>query len=62
MSKKSNQKIAAKSDKHYYAEWDDDACGYGVFGDHTGFCYASYADKGEAEEEAGNRNRAASRV
>lgn len=39
-----------------YVEWDDEFGHYGVFGENSGFCYATYFHKPEAEEYAAERN------
>ncbi len=36
----------------FYADWDDEAGAYGVFGTESGFCYATFSDKGDAEDQA----------
>jgi hypothetical protein len=33
-----------------YVEWDFDTAAWGVFGEESGFCYATFASKAEAEE------------
>lgn len=40
----------------FYSEWDEDSQMYCVFGSESGFCYATYAGKEEAEEEAQRMN------
>ena len=43
---------AKKQDKKdYYVDKDEDSGMWGVFGGVTGFCYSTYADKGDAEKE-----------
>jgi len=43
-------------DTYFYAEWDEDAGAFCVFGNNSGHAYASYAGLGEAIAEANKLN------
>ncbi len=51
--------MKTKKDDDFYAEYDEETGLYCVFGNNTGFAYASYADKGEAQEHANLKNERA---
>lgn len=41
----------------FYVDWDDVSGAHGVFGTESGFCYATFSDKDEAEVEAARYRR-----
>ena len=46
--------LKPKKGEEAYAEWDEEFEWYGVFGVDSGFCYASFGSKEEAEKYAEN--------
>ena len=40
-----------------YVEWDEDAAAHCVFGKDSGFAYASFSDKGEADTHSKDHNQ-----
>lgn len=55
----SNKLEALRSDpnEEVYADEDESSGVFGVFGLSTGFCYATYADMGNAESKADKINK-----
>lgn len=49
---------ALEKDTEFYSELDEYNLIYGVFGNITDFCYASYADMEEAKAKASEMNAA----
>jgi len=47
-----NRTEAFKLDDDFYSEYDEEVEAYGVFGNQSGFCYATFSDDFNAEEEA----------
>lgn len=41
----------------FYADLDSESGSYGVFGSESGFCYSTWSDQGQAEEQAEKANR-----
>ena len=46
------QKTNAKGDTCFYGDWDEKSGMYVVFGDNSGFGYASYATQQQADAKA----------
>ncbi len=52
-----NGREARNIDASFYAELDEDTGDFCVFGDNSGFAYASFASLPQAQEEADKMNK-----
>jgi hypothetical protein len=47
-----SQQKNRKGDSCFYGDWDEKSMIYGVFGDHSSFCYATFATQIQADTHA----------
>lgn len=49
---KMNRTKAYKMDKSFWSDFDEETGCHGVFGDVSGFCYATFSDPRDADDKA----------